>query len=99
MNFYGRHRLQDYIDRLTEEDYEEIFSDMEAEEETLRAFLGRFEENQLNAIAIMLNDTFDMPDDGMEVTDFIVTLYKCQRADFYFDDVDEAIFYAEFTIG
>ncbi len=84
-------RLQDYIERLTEDDYEDIFSNMEEEEAHLRAFLGKFEEEQLDAIATMLNDTFEMPDDGMEVTDFIVTLYKCQRADFYFDNVDDAV--------
>lgn len=82
-------RLQDYLDRLTEEDREEFFAAIENEEQELRKFLTRFDEDQLCAIADFMNDVFNMPADDMSVTDFIVTLYKCQRADFYYEEVQE----------
>ncbi len=84
-------RLQDYLDRLTDEDREEFFATVEKDEKKLRKFLSRFEEKQLIAIAEFMNDPFNMPADDMDLTDFIVTLYKCQKADFYYEDVIELI--------
>ena len=75
-------RLKDYIERLTKEEYEEVFGNIEKEEKKLRAFLGKLDEHLLDPVATMLNDTFDMPADDFNVTDFIVELYKCQKADF-----------------
>ena len=82
-------RLQDYLDRLTDEDREEFFASIEADEKKLRKFLGKFDEDALCMIADFMNDAFNMPADDMNVTEFIVTLYKCQKADFYYEDVRE----------
>ena len=83
-------RLQDYLDRLTEDELEEFLASIEGEEEELRKFLIQFNDNQLCAIADYMNDTFNMPADDMDIIEFIVTLYKCKQADFYFyEDVQE----------
>ena len=82
-------RLQDYLDRLTDEDRQDFFSSIEADEKKLRKFLSKFDENTLCIIADSMNDAFNMPADDMNVTEFIVTLYKCQKADFYYEDVRE----------
>ena len=84
-------RLKDYIAQLTKEDCEEIFANIDEEEQELREFLSNFEEEQLGLIAVVLNDAFQLPNDGMNVVDFLVELYKCQKADFYFDSVEDAI--------
>lgn len=84
-------RLKDYIERLTKEEYEEVFGNIEKEEKKLRAFLGKLDEQMLDPVATMLNDTFDMPADDFNVTDFIVELYKCQKADFLYEDVNDCI--------
>ena len=84
-------RFKDYLDRLDEEDRNDVLKNLDKEEEKLRKFLERFDENQLNGIAIMMNDTFDMPGDDLGVVDFIVELYKCQKADFLYEEVGELI--------
>lgn len=84
-------RLQDYLDRLTEDDRDEFFATIEKDEKKLRKFLSKFDENALCAIADYMNDTFNMPADDMDVTEFIVTLYKCQKADFLYEDVQELL--------
>ena len=50
-------RLKDYIERLTKEEYEEVFGNIEKEEKKLRAFLGKLDEHLLDPVATMLNDT------------------------------------------
>lgn len=82
-------RLQDYLDRLTEEDREEFFATIEDDEKKLRKFLTNFDENTLCNIADFMNDPFNMPEDDLSVIEFIVTLYKCQKADFYYEEVQE----------
>lgn len=82
-------RLQDYLDRLTDEDREAFFATIEKDEKKLRKFLKKFDEDTLCAIADSMNDAFQMPADDLNVTEFIVTLYKCQKADFYYEDVRE----------
>ena len=82
-------RLQDYLDRLTPEDREEYFATVEKDEKKLRKFLAKFDEDTLCTIADSMNDAFRMPADDLNVTEFIVTLYKCQKADFYYEDVRE----------
>ena len=84
-------RLQDYVDRLTEDDREEFFATIEKDEKVLRKFLKKFDEDTLDAIATFMNDAFNMPADDMNVTEFIVTLYKCQKADFYYEEVRELL--------
>lgn len=82
-------RLQDYLERLTDEDREAFFATIEKDEKKLRKFLKKFDEDTLCAIADSMNDAFQMPADDLNVTEFIVTLYKCQKADFYYEDVRE----------
>lgn len=83
-------RLQDYLDRMSADEQEEFLATIAEEEKQLRKFLKKFDNNQLCAIADYMNDTFNMPADNMDVTEFIVTLYKCKQADFYFyEDVQE----------
>ena len=84
-------RFQDYLNNLTEEDRKDVLRNLDKEEAKLRKFLSRYDDNQLNGIAIMMNDTFDMEADELSVTDFIVELYKCQKADFLYEDVGELI--------
>ena len=85
-------RFQDYLDRLSPEEQADVLSNIEAEEQKLRKFLKRFDEDQLCLIADQLNDTVDLPDDGMDVYDFLVTLYKCRKADFfYYESVADII--------
>lgn len=84
-------RFQDYMDRLDEEDRKDVLKNLDKEEKKLRKFLERFDDNQLNGIALMMNETFDMPGDDFEVVDFIVELYKCQKADFLYEEVDDCI--------
>lgn len=84
-------RFQDYLDRLDEDDRKDVLKNLDREEKKLRKFLEHFDENQLNGIAIMMNDTFDMPSDDLGVVDFIVELYKCQKADFLYEGVDDCI--------
>jgi hypothetical protein len=84
-------RFQDYIDRLDEDDRKDVLKNLDREESKLRKFLERFDENQLNGISIMMNETFEMPCDELSVVDFIVELYKCQKADFLYENVGECI--------
>lgn len=84
-------RFQDYLNNLTEEDRKDVLRNLDKEEAKLRKFLSRYDDNQLNGIAIMMNDTFDMEADELSVTDFIVELYKCQKADFLYETVDDCI--------
>ena len=84
-------RFQDYLNRLDEEDRRYVLRNLGREEEKLRKFLERFNENQLNGIAIMMNDVFEMSADDLEVVDFIVELYKCQKADFLYECVNDCI--------
>jgi len=83
-------RLQDYLDRMSADELEEFLATIAEEEKQLRKFLEKFDNNQLCAIADYMNDTFNMPADNMDVIEFIVTLYKCKQADFYFyEDIQE----------
>ena len=84
-------RFEDYLNRLDEEDRRDVMQNLDKEEKKLRKFLERFDENQLNGIAIMMNDVFEMPGYDLEVVDFIVELYKCQKADFLYEEVGECI--------
>lgn len=84
-------RLQDFLDRLTDDDREEFFATIEAEEKTLRSFLSKFDEDVLIEIGEFMNDAFQMPADDLNETEFIVTLYKCQKADFFYEDVQELL--------
>ena len=77
-------RFQDYLEQLTPEEQAEVLSNLDQEERKLRAFLKRFDAEQLCIIADQLNDTVNLPDDGMDVYDFLVTLYKCRKADFFY---------------
>jgi hypothetical protein len=36
-----------------------------------------------------MNEVFEMPSDDLDVYNFIIELYKCQKADFYVDNLDE----------
>jgi len=47
--------------------------------------------NTLNAVADMLNDTFNMPADNLSVMDSIIELYKCLKADYLHENVQEVI--------
>ncbi len=84
-------RLQDYIDRLTEEEREDYFATFDNDEKKLRKFLTRFDEDQFCTIADFMNDAFNMPADGLTVTEFIVTLYKCQKAGFYYKELQKLL--------
>lgn len=84
-------RFNDYLNRLTEEDRNDVLRDLDREEKKLRKFLERFDENQLNGIALMMNDTFEMPGDDLGVVEFIVELYKCQKANFLYEEVNDCI--------
>ncbi len=85
-------RLQDYRERLGDADFDYLFEDIEEEEEKLRAFLSDYDVNQLDSIASKLNEGYEVPRDGMKITDFIVEIYKCQKADYLYEgSVDEAI--------
>lgn len=84
-------KLEDYIARLSPEDYDEIFANMDKEEKQYREFLKKLPEDQLLPIAMEMNDAFQLPMGEMNPVDFLVELYKCQRADFYFDAVEDAI--------
>ena len=84
-------RFKDYLSRLDEDERKDVLKNLDREEAKLRKFLSCFDENQLNGIAIMMNDTFNMEADELSVTDFIVELYKCQKADFLYEDVGELI--------
>lgn len=84
-------RLKDYIAQLSKEDYEEIFANMDQEEKKYREFLKKLDDDILMPISIAMNDAFQLPMDNMSPIDFLVELYKCQRADFYFDGVEDAI--------
>ena len=77
-------RFQDYLDRLTPEEQADVLSNLAEEEQQLREFLEQFDEEQLCLIADQLNDTVDLPADGMDVYDFLVTLYRCRKADFFY---------------
>ena len=82
-------RFEDYVARLTDDDFEELFSNIEEEEEELREQLAMYSKKELNYIATAMNETFEMPSDDLDVYTFIVELYKCQKADFYVDNLDE----------
>ena len=85
-------KFQDYLNQLDESERQDVLRNLDKEEAKLRKFLKRFDENQLNGIAQMMNDTFEMPgDDLSNVYDFIVELYKCQKADFLYENVGECI--------
>ena len=82
-------RFEDYAARLTDDDFEELFANIEEEEEELREQLAMYSKKELNYIATAMNETFEMPSDDLDVYAFIVELYKCQKADFYVDNLDE----------
>ena len=82
-------RFEDYAARLTDDDFEELFSNIEEEEEELREQLAMYSKKELNYIATAMNETFEMPSDDLDIYTFIVELYKCQKADFYVDNLDE----------
>ena len=85
-------RFNNYLNRLDETDRRDVLHNLDREEAKLRKFLSRFDENQLNGIAIMMNDTFELEAPELpSVVDFIVELYKCQKADFLYEDVGECI--------
>jgi hypothetical protein len=85
-------RFQDYLNRLDDNDRNDVLRNLDREEDKLRKFLSRFDENELNGIAIMMNDTFEMEAPELpSVIDFIVELYKCQKADFLYENVGECI--------
>ena len=84
-------RFQDYLNQLDAEDRKGVLCNLEVEEKELRRFLKRFDDNQLNGIAIMMNDAFEMEAPELSVVDFIVELYKCQKADFLYEYVEECI--------
>ena len=82
-------RFENYAARLTDEDFEELFCNIEEEEEELKEFLKQFSKKELNYIATSMNEVFEMPFDDLDVYNFIIELYKCQKADFYVDNLDE----------
>jgi hypothetical protein len=82
-------RFEDYLNQLDETDRKDVLRNLDREEAKLRKFLSRFDENQLNGIAIMMNDTFELEAPELQsVVDFIVELYKCQKADFLYESVE-----------
>ena len=80
----GEMRFQDYLEQLTPEEQADVLANLDQEERKLRACLKRFDEDQLCLIADQLNDGLDLPADGMNVYDFLVNLYKCRKADFFY---------------
>ena len=83
-------RFQDYLEQLTPEEQGDVLANLEEEEQELRAFLEDFDEDQLCIIADQINDTVNLPADGMNVYDFLVALYKCRKADFfYYESVED----------
>ena len=86
----GEMRFQDYLEQLTPEEQADVLANLDQEERKLRAFLKRFDEEQLCIIADQLNDAVNLPDDGMDIYDFLVTFYKCRKADFfYYESVED----------
>ena len=85
--------FQDYVDRLDEDDRRDVLKNLDREEAKLRKFLERFDENQLCGIAVMMNETFDVPCEGLDVVESIIEIYKCQKADFLYENVKECIEY------
>ena len=81
-------RFEDYLNKLEDYDREYVLENLEQEEEELREFLKQFNEEQLNCIATTMNDVFGLRADELNVTDFLVELYKCQKADFLYDNVE-----------
>ena len=84
-------RFIDYFNRLCSEDQQDVLKNLDAEEKRLRKFLAKFDENQLNGIAISMNDAFGLDAPELSVVDFIVELYKCQKAEFLCENVSEFI--------
>ena len=84
-------RFNDYLNQLDEADKQDVLKNLDKEEARLRKFLEKFDENELNGIAIMMNDTFEMGAPELSCVDFIVELYKCQKADFLYENVQDAI--------
>ena len=84
-------RFNDYFNRLDENDKKDVLKNLDKEEARLRKFLEKFDENELNGIALMMNDTFNMEASELSCVDFIVELYKCQKADFLYEEVSELI--------
>ena len=84
-------RFNDYFNRLDENDKKDVLKNLDKEEARLRKFLEKFDENELNGIALMMNDTFNMEAPELSCVDFIVELYKCQKADFLYEEVGELI--------
>lgn len=83
-------RFKDYLKRLNQEDKDLVLKNLEEEEMKLRDYLKKFDSDELIAIAIMMNDTFMLALNLTDV-DFIVELYKCQKADFLYENVDQLI--------
>ena len=83
--------FQEYLERLDEDDRMDVLKNLDREEKKLRKFLERFDENQLCGIAVMMNETWDVPCEDLDVVDSIVEIYKCQKADFLYENVDDCI--------
>ena len=84
-------RFNDYFNRLDDSEQKDVLKNLDKEETRLRKFLEKFDENELNGIALMMNDTFEMEAPELSCVDFIVELYKCQKADFLYEEVGELI--------
>ena len=87
-------RLQDYIDTMHKEDYDEWFANIEDDEKQLRKFLNavnKIDENILIQVAGALNDTWNLPYEHKNIVDFIVDLYKCELTEFYDGGAEEYI--------